>query len=83
MSEFAIVVSGLTKAYGSVPVLSAIDLDVPPRFQQGRYLPPLNVKRLQHFDELVDDHVALLPQEVHSMVGVRKVDRGSVSNELI
>ena len=54
-----------------------------PWLQQGRDLPSLHVKWLQHFDELVNDHVALLPQEIHSMVGVRKVDRRPVRNESV
>lgn len=43
----------------------------------------MHVKRLQHLDDLVDYQVALPPQEVHGVLGVRKVDRRSVRDESV
>ncbi len=51
------------------------------RLQKGRNLPSLHVKRLQHFDKLVDNNIALFPREVYRVIGVRKVDSRSIRNE--
>jgi hypothetical protein len=51
-----------------------VDLDVFPRLQQSRNLPTLNVKRLQHLDELVNNKIALLPHEVYRVFAICEVN---------
>jgi len=43
----------------------------------------LHVERLQDLDELVNDQVALLPNEVNRVVLVGEIDRRAICDELI
>jgi len=52
-------------------------------FQQCRDLPALNIERLQDFDELVNNQISLLANQIHRVVAVGKIDRRSVSYQLI